>query len=48
MAATLCAFIVQQWFFGTYINTVYIWLWIGIILGAGLPLSKKLYNQKSS
>jgi hypothetical protein len=33
----MAAFLIQYLFFGTYINTVYIWLWAGIILGlAGL------------
>lgn len=42
------AFLIQYSFFGTYINTIYVWLWAGIILGlAGLPKVKKLYNQKS-
>ncbi|HUD03772.1 MAG TPA: O-antigen ligase family protein [Patescibacteria group bacterium] len=42
IAALFSAFIAHQWFFGTYINTVYIWLWLGIILGlAGRPLDKK-------
>jgi hypothetical protein len=48
VTATLVAFLIQYSFFGTYINTVYIWLWAGIILGlAGLPAAKKLYNRKS-
>jgi membrane-bound metal-dependent hydrolase YbcI (DUF457 family) len=42
IASLMVAFLVQYCFFGTYINTVYIWLWLGIILGlAGLPLTKK-------
>jgi hypothetical protein len=48
VTATLVAFLIQYSFFGTYINTVYVWLWAGIILGlAGLPTAKKLYNRKS-
>lgn len=45
IAALFGTFIVHQWFFGTYINTVYIWLWLGIILGlSGRSPDKKLYN----
>lgn len=47
-AALMFAFLAQYLFFGTYINTVYVWLWLGIILGVtGLSSSKRLYNQSS-
>ena len=34
------AFLIQYWFFGTYINTSYVWLWFGILLGLG-SINKK-------
>jgi hypothetical protein len=47
MAALLIAFGAQYVFFGTYINTVYVWLWLGIIIGfAGLSVNKTRYNQR--
>ena len=43
ISASLVGFLVQYWFFGTYINAIYIWVYIGIALGIGsLPL--KGYN----
>jgi uncharacterized membrane protein YcaP (DUF421 family) len=34
------AFLVQYAFFGSYINVVYIWLWLGIALGLGSVVKK--------
>ncbi|HOR23298.1 MAG TPA: hypothetical protein PLF57_01225, partial [Candidatus Saccharibacteria bacterium] len=31
--ALTIAFLIQYWFFGTFINNVYIWLWLGVALG---------------
>lgn len=33
-AGRLVAYAVQFFFYGTYINNVYVWLWVGIALGA--------------
>ena len=35
-SALLVAFLVQYGFFGTYINTIYVWLFAGIVLGLKL------------
>ncbi len=33
IASVLVAFLVQYFFFGSYINVVYIWVWLGLALG---------------
>jgi hypothetical protein len=49
MNGRLVAFAVQFLFFGSYINVVYIWLWVGIALGATSVVSasktKKRYTK---
>lgn len=35
VAAVLVGFLVQYLFFGSYINSVHIWLWLGVALGMG-------------
>jgi hypothetical protein len=41
--AIIIAFLAQYLFFGTFINSVYVWLWTGIILGlTGTKLKNKL------
>jgi len=47
VGSLIIAFLVQYWFFGTFINTLYIWLWSGIILGlSGASWPKRRYNSK--
>jgi hypothetical protein len=41
LTSILVAFLVQYWFFGSYINAVYVWLWLGIALGFGVQLRAK-------
>jgi hypothetical protein len=40
--AILIAFLVQYFFFGSYINVVYIWLWMGISAGIAVLSQKHL------
>lgn len=42
------AFLIQYFFFGSYINVPYIWLWFGILLGLGQkPLKSAIIRQRS-
>lgn len=41
LAAIIVAFAVQYFFFGSYINVIYIWLWIGCALAISTKLSTK-------
>ncbi len=39
--ALTIAFLIQYWFFGTFINNVYIWLWLGVALGLSAHFKTK-------
>ena len=42
LVAILVAFLMQYFFFGSYINVVYIWLWMGISAGIAVLGEKRL------
>jgi cell division protein FtsW (lipid II flippase) len=42
--SVITAFAVQYLFFGSYINVVYIWLWLGIASGLASLSQKQLSN----
>lgn len=46
IAGGLFAFLLQFFFFGSYINVVYIWLWLGIALGVATSLNSKKTKVK--